>query len=335
MRRLARLLTHGPNSSKASRPAYTKKKLTVKEIMDTLTPPEGADSVAWDAFVVDSSSGTYKELTPDEYDVQEQIAVLAYEAQYSGDDSKLVSFLKEKGLYDKLQDIIKKYGIEQHSKNLSMSRKAVSQKWFSSPNFIAGDIFLKYDPSSSSEAAVLNVIIPGKWGHAAFLDTDKRDFGYENFLLSASNETDEPKGFLTLGRVGYDKTIGYWTGAKEVSVHRVKNASSAQRKAAIKYSAKFIDKPFGFVTTRKADDEFYCSKLVYRGWKSQGYELEPHKDSFTGLPWIIGPTDVRWDYKTVWGVRIYYPVIIMDYWPDIWVTPTDLCETDKTSVVKF
>ena len=319
--------------------AYTKKRLSVKEIMDTLTPPADADSIAWDSFVIDSSVIVYGEISPDEFDVQERIVALAFEAQMTGDDTELIVYLRENGLYNKFQDVTNKYNIQQHAKNLSMRPKnaSIKRERLLSREFIDGDIFLKYDRSSSASmnnssvgSNILGWLIPGKWGHAAFLDAARRELNTQHFLLSASDQTDRPNN-NALGRVGYDKIDSYWTNATEIAVSRVRNANNVQRRAAISHATQFIDRPWSVNTSREANDKFYCSKIVYRGWLSQGYELEPRKDSFTGLPWIQVPEFWRWNYTKVLGVKIYYPEFRMVWLKDVWITPTDLKETSLTS----
>jgi hypothetical protein len=89
--------------------------------------------------------------------------------------------------------------------------------------------------------------------------------------------------------------------------------------------------PWSPLVSRKSNAEFYCSKVVYRGWLSQGYELEPHYSSVTGLPWITIWVFDHWDYKKVWFVKIYYPVFRREVIKDIWVTPTDLDACSSTT----
>lgn len=214
---------------------------------------------------------------------------------------------------------------------------------FRSNNYINGDIFLKYDKSSSSSSNssssssssgsnILNWLIPGKWGHAAFLDVDKRAEGGNNYLLSASNETDQPNDGK-MGRVGYDRVDGYWSKATEIGIYRVKNLNISKRRAAIVNAANYINKPWSVNTTRSSNDEFYCSKIVYRGWLLQGVEIEPHKISGTNMPWPKVLSFWRWNRKKVGFIWITYPEFRWVEITDFWVTPTDLA--DDNDVVKI
>jgi hypothetical protein len=324
--------------------AFDAKKLKPKGIQNLaeLPPPpvEPGDEVTYEVEYSDSVS--YSEIAEEEYDVQERIQALAWEAKQTGDMTGLQNFLQEVGLYDKFLEVVSKYNLEQHTKNLSVKRKAISKDKFINTAFRDGDIFVKCDASSANISSLsvasgsaligaIGYLIIGKWGHAAFLDTEKRGKEDNYFLLSSSNETDTYKGdwWNALGRVGHDKVEGYWTNATEVAVTRPRNSTASQGRAAIAYARQFSGKPWNIITSRSANDKFYCSKLVYRGWLSQGYELEPHKYDLTGLPWI-GYLVVQWKHKKVWFGRIIYPVFSIEYIKDTWVTPKNLYEsTDK------
>lgn len=200
---------------------------------------------------------------------------------------------------------------------------------------------MKYDKSSSASSGfsggsssgsnIVGWLIPGHWDHAAFFDKDKYGHGTNYFLFSASNETEEHKNNPgVLGRVGYDAYKDYWNIATEVAVDRVTAASHGQAANAVLYSRQFIMREFNFFTTRANNKIFYCSKTVYRGWLSQGYELEPHKDSYTGLPWMPVLKFWRWNYKWVWFVKVWYPEFKWVIVKDAFVTPTDLDEDNNT-----
>jgi hypothetical protein len=295
--------------------------------MDTLTLPEGVDSVAWDSYVIHETD-EYREIAVEEYDVKEKIIALAMDAQATGDGSELVAYLHETGLYNKFQDISNKYNIEQHTKNLRMRRKAVNIDVFSSTKYIDGDIFLKYNPNEDWFSPVVDVVVSGHWGHAAFLDVEKRKEGTGHFLLSASNATDEAEEKKIIfkktdGKVGYDKTVSYWTGSKEVAITRVNLNSNEtyKRRRAIEHARTFIGRDFSLFTSREANDKFYCSKVVYRGWLSQGIELEG-KDG-----WTKGLEFWRWNKSKL----IPYPEFKVVWWKDGHVTPSDLDATSNTT----
>jgi hypothetical protein len=347
--------------------AFDAKKLKPKGIQDVedipAPPVEDGDEISYEVEYSDSVS--YSEITEEEYDVQEKIQALAMESQLTGDATALQEYLQEVGLYDRFLEIVSKYNLEQHTKNLIVKRKAISKSKFNNLAFRDGDVFVKNDASSAvisggSAAAgstsialgssttvgtslilvgTLGNLILGKWGHAAFLDVQKRGKNDNHFLLSSSNETDTyesnplPRNLIEiptlkfLGRVGYDKVEGYWTNATEVAVTRPRNSTAVQGRAAIAYARQFSDKPWGIITTRPDNSIFYCSKLVYRGWLSQGYELEPHKYDSSNLPWVPYPAFDHWAYKKVWFVKIWYPVFRTEYIRDTWITPKNLYET--------
>ncbi len=62
---------------------------------------------------------------------------------------------------------------------------------------------------------------------------------------------------------------------------------------------------------------------------SQGVELEPHNN------WIKFYEFWRWNYKKVWGIKIWYPEFKAVRYKDMWVTPSDLYDDDDTEVVKI
>lgn len=54
----------------------------------------------------------------------------------------------------------------------------------------------------------------------------------------------------------------------------VKGASSREGIAAVDYCKNQIGEPYNMLSGRWTEDEWYCSKLVWRGWYEQGYDLE-------------------------------------------------------------
>lgn len=298
-----------------------KKPRTVKEILDTLTLPKGVTRAQAFKTAVILPDTITRELDPKNAGIKENIVGLAWEATYTKDNSKLISYLEETGLYDKYLKVCKKYNIEQHAKNLSLRKKSTNVSKFQSSQYIDGDIFVKYDISSSGSVTFLGLLCPGKWTHSAFLDAQKRNLDPNNhYLLSASDDNDQGGAC-----VGYDRVDGYWTAAAEVCVDRVKGATAAQRRGAIVYAKQFIGNSFMFIPyNRGANYFYYCSKLVYRGWFSQGYELEPHYDDFTGLPWIPYLEFVGW--SDTW---IPYPEFRWEAIPDMYVTSSNLHDDDN------
>jgi hypothetical protein len=299
----------------------------ITDVAKLPAPPEDADSVSYK--IVYSDIVRYSELQPEEYQMKEQIQAMTWQAMATGKDDNLMQYLKQNSLEEKYLEICDK------KKKKSEDRvpgKSISTTAFTSTSLQDGDVFLKYDSSSSgssngssggssSGSNVMNWLVPGKWGHAAYIDIQKRTLNDNHYLLSSSNQTDryEANPNNVMGRSGYDKVVGYWTTASEVAVCRVNNTTAAKRRASLDYIIAYhMNKPWTPLTTRSANDKFYCSKIVYRGWLSQGYELEPHNN------WIPIPVFDHWAYYKIGFIKIWYPVFRTEYIKDMWVTPTDL-----------
>ncbi len=247
-------------------------------------PPEDAEIVEYEPVII---SEEVIELEPEAFGTLGEIQGLAMEAKMTGNDTKLINYLKQNGLYELLKKKVSKYSINTRYLDRSElpdddegghgggsggndNANAVTIENLKSEEFIDGDVFVKYDKSSSnssnqgnssSGSNVINWLIPGHWGHSSFLDVEKRKKKDNYFLLSASNKTDQ--GGV---KVGYDMVDGYWSEATEVGICRVKNQSQYRRRASIEYAKQFIGKPYGVLCERKSNDKFYCSKIVYRGW---------------------------------------------------------------------
>lgn len=55
---------------------------------------------------------------------------------------------------------------------------------------------------------------------------------------------------------------------------QVDNSTSSEKSNAVAYADKQIGKPYNLLTTHWTEDEWYCSKLVWRAWYEQGYDIE-------------------------------------------------------------
>jgi hypothetical protein len=304
----------------------TLKAKSVAEQLEELPLPElePGDKISYD--VQSTNEVVYGDVSEQDYLIKEKIQALALEAVTLEDDTKLIAYLKEVGLYERAIDVAREYGLNQVGKSIRKT-KTISANKFHNLAYMDGDIFLY-----RGDNKIFNFLIPGYWGHSGFLDEVKRRSDDNYFIYSASNQTDTHDrapyfdGKLIVGRVGYDKIKGYWDKAVEVNVTRVKNATPAQRRYSIEYAKKFYGAPYNVATSREDDGKFYCSKIVYRGWLSQGYELEPHDD------WKY-KTEVYWAYKKVAGVKIWYPATRRILVRDQWVTPSDLGGTRHTRTV--
>ena len=54
----------------------------------------------------------------------------------------------------------------------------------------------------------------------------------------------------------------------------VKGASYRECRDAVDYCMDQIGEPYNIFTGRWSEDEWYCSKLVWRAWYNQGYDIE-------------------------------------------------------------
>lgn len=319
--------------------AYDMSNYDINVLLANLNPPEieEGDSISWDPEYIETDE--IIELDSDQYGIKENIQALAYKASITGNSTPLFNYLSSVGLMNKYNSVFSGFNLQDLIDYILSKMKSLSPSKFISEEFIEGDIFLKYDVSSSassnggsSGSNYANWLTPGKYGHAAYLDNIKRGNGGNFYLESSSNETDEYINNTTgaLGRVGYDKVIGYWSEATEVAVSRVQNSNPNQRTSAVNSMQQYFGHHWGIFNKRDASNNFYCSKVVYRGWLSQNIELEPHVISGTNIPWIHVPVFSHWAYKWVWFVKVWYPVFNMKTIKDSWVTPSDLDEDSET-----
>ena len=326
-------------------------------------PPLFADSICWKAVI--SETDSIAELPRSAWGPQELAIARTMQAAYgvaSPNGAAMIGSLIEEDRFpdpDKGEDWEVPTPLEpshptpshpapSHEPS-SIGRHVIVNNWVKS-----GDIYVKRASEASSKKgskcksvpgigytpneAKVNEMIPGYWKHAAIMDPLAYEkYGLFRHLLSASNRTDtylrNPEGCI--GRVGYDKFRGYWDQADVIGVYRVSAATDDERRGAVSYASQFYGRPFGFFTDRWDDNAFYCSKLVFRGWYSQGYDLEPREDSFTGKPWKSRLKFERWKrVEQPGGEIVYIPVFRRIWIRDTWVTPTDLTETGHTHELK-
>jgi len=319
--------------------AYDMSNYDIDILLANITPPEmeEGDSISWEPEYIETEDMI--ELDPDQYGIKENIQALAYQASITGNSTSLFKYLSSVGLMSKYNSVFSGFNLQDLIDFILSQMQSLPPSRFESEEYIDGDIFLKYDVSSSgssngssSGSNLSGWLTPGKYGHAAYLDNDKRSGGGNFYLESASNETDEQVANPVAigGRVGYDKVIGYWSEATEVAVSRVQNSNPSQRTAAVNSMHQYFGNEWGIFNKRSTSGDFYCSKVVYRGWLSQGIELEPHIISGTSMPWIRVPAFSHWAYKWVWFVKVWYPVFHMVTIKDAWVTPSDLDDDNQT-----
>lgn len=117
-------------------------------------------------------------------------------------------------------------------------------------------------------SGVGDMVVPGYWTHSSMFDKER----YTNetyFLLSASNQTDH--GSM---KVGYEAMEKY-KFEKEIVALRLKDFKKEQAVAAFKYADQFLGYQYSIFSKKSGNDKWYCSKIIYRAWLSQGINLEP------------------------------------------------------------
>jgi hypothetical protein len=220
----------------------------------------------------------------------------AWNAYYTGDTANLEKLIDENGLRGKIDSLVNKYNLKAQQEILDTpsgvmkadSRKIGSTGFFE--GFVTGDVLVCQGGKSSSSAVLIGIVIPGHWKHAGILDR-RYPYGWDNPVLSASDATTH--GFA----VGYESRTK-WMEEPSVGVLRVDGRTDAKAVAAVTYGAQFAGKPYSVFTSRTNNNSWYCSKVVYRSWLSQGINLEP-------TPWFTDP----------------------------WVTPQDLWDDNNTYFV--
>ncbi len=236
-----------------------------------------------------------KELSVEAWGVKEFIIAYAFEAYNTGDTSKLVNYLKEQNLYERYQAISRKYDLDKQEQILTakpvtgnLGMQSVTESFFD--NYLTGDFFLCYGDKStdSSLGKSFGMLIPGIWKHAGIMDTQAPDRNAP--VLSASNAT--TSGFC----VG-DETENKWANEASVSAYRVNGRTDSKARNGVDYAKQFVGQPYNILASRSSDTGWYCSKVVYRAWLSQGINIEP-------TPWItdpwVTPTDLADDSDTYW-----------------------------------
>jgi hypothetical protein len=235
--------------------------------------------------------------TPEQWGLKDRLIAEAGMAYFSGDTSKIEKLLKDNNLYEKFEEILKKYNIVENREILAQPSgltasgrsRAVVNTWFDS--CVNGDILLCYGGDSSGW--YYDWLFGGHWKHAGLFDKANSYNGDKEYdIVSASLETTSGQS------VGYE-TRAKWVEESAVQEQRVRNSTSTQRSAALSYAKTQIGKPMDLFATRESNDTWYCSKLAYRSYLTQGFALEP-------TPW----------------------------WGDNWVTAQDLVDDDDTYYVR-
>lgn len=289
----------------------TESALTYDELMEEKTEAEGEFSAAQEEYAAlfsGSSSARAAATDNDDADfdhlsLQDKITLAAWNAYNTGDDTEVISLLKENNLYDKCMDIIDKYNLEDAQEVIATpsrsaidgNARAVTKDFITGSTHRTGDIVLCYGGATSSSGVVLGLVIPGTWKHSGLIDHGAPE-GYAVF--SASNETNtylaDSDGVV--GRVGWE-TATKWSLKDGVCAVGVPSATDKQAKAAVTYASQFSGKPYNLAVSRGSNASWYCSKVVYRAYESQGFDLEYHTWYYLRGPWVT-PQDLFDDSDT-------------------------------------
>lgn len=74
---------------------------------------------------------------------------------------------------------------------------------------------------------------------------------------------------------GVDYRDNNWTSRyNHIKGIKVDNATSTQKSNAVSYADDQIGDEYSLTTTHWTEDKWYCSKLVWRAWYEQGYDIE-------------------------------------------------------------
>ncbi len=226
------------------------------------------------------------------FTLKERVMGASWDAYYSGDDSEFKELLKENGLYDDFLEICEKYDLKTQQEYLSQkntvlssdSKKNVEASFFD--QFVDGDIFVCYGYESFIDE-LGTIFTPGRWKHSGMMDKHTPWQGDRNIcILSASRNTTH--GFA----VGYE-TREKWTHNSTVAAVRVKGWTAEAARKAVEYCQPFIGADYSVFTGKENENLWYCSKIVYKAWQSQGVDLEPTKWD----AWVT-PTDLYNDGDT-------------------------------------
>lgn len=77
---------------------------------------------------------------------------------------------------------------------------------------------------------------------------------------------------------GVDYRDNNWTERySRIKGMSVSGASSSEKTDAVDYAEGEIGDPYSLATTHWTTDQWYCSKLVWRAWYEQGYDIEGRK----------------------------------------------------------
>jgi hypothetical protein len=220
--------------------------------------------------------------------LKNSIITEAWTAYYTGDAANITKLLKEKGLYEKYVMIMDKYAVtgknELLAKHADGSNRAVTSSWFA--GLADGDILLAYGGSSSGSG--IGILIPGTWKHSGLYSATNRYGGDDEYrIASASNQTSH--GFSA----GWE-TRAKWTGESGVQSRKIRNVTSGAINDSFSYIMAQLGKPYK-LSARNDESSWYCSKLIWKAFKNQGYDIEPPPAWYDAY---VTPQDIHDDNDT-------------------------------------
>ncbi|MDD7416426.1 MAG: YiiX/YebB-like N1pC/P60 family cysteine hydrolase [Treponemataceae bacterium] len=226
-----------------------------------------------------------------------KIISAAWMTTYTNEYDEFIKLLKDNGLYKDAIKITKKYNVKQNERIVNsnnFSSRSINSDFFTNSELRDGDIFLcsALDSAYNSSSAVAAIFIKGEWKHAGLFVSSRRNSQYPIFSASTFTDTSEQR---TGNFVGYDNR-DMWIVRGRTQARRVRNSTPYQGTAALNYVQQFYGKKFNLLAYRNTDTSWYCSKLVYRAWLSQGYNLEA--DSGKNQGYHVTPQDLHDDPDT-------------------------------------
>lgn len=211
-------------------------------------------------------------------DVKNTIQLLAMEAAASGDTNALITYLASKNLIDIYNQVVDNNELQ---KPTSLKMKTFSQGTIKSRlSRIArmGDILVTQGGGGSIGSGV-NFLIPGDWKHSGMVDKKRLVSGNDYCIMSAGQNMVKEDNtaawkWYRLLVVGYESVIAY-DDKSRVDVIRVVNqdANEVKATAAVNYCKRYIGYNYNLAPGLSDMNNFYCSKIIYVGWKSQGVIL--------------------------------------------------------------
>lgn len=158
------------------------------------------------------------------------------------------------------------------SSSSTVSTTSTSQKRFKPKT---GQILATLDNGSSSF----------RWGHAGILRSSTK-------TIEAWPKDENHKNGV------YEYPYKEWeTKVKNYLVLNIKKAKPDQYKKAASFAVSKIKKPYRLRTTKNSDNAYYCSKLVYRSWKSSKVNLDRGNLAFVAPSDLILDNDTKVAYQ--------------------------------------